>query len=293
MPPSRVSCVSLLAALLFPPAQTHAQSSPTREVPGSLVSVSVEVDGAPVPLFWAPDGSGRWYLEAREGSAYAVTVANRTSERLGVVIAVDGLNVISGERQRWPSWWGGSDPGRMYVLQPWGAATVQGWRTSLNEIRRFTFVDEEISYAARSGKTTSKMGWIEIAVFRERERDALLGLSRKNRASAEEKSGARDEATASGRAGDAEVGRAPSGEDDGPARSYPGTGWGPEADDPAVVVEFEPERRPSQRITLRYEYAQTLVTLGVLPRPRHGGDRLAERERGELAQRGFASSPLW
>ncbi|HEY7460969.1 MAG TPA: hypothetical protein VIC59_03730 [Gemmatimonadota bacterium] len=317
MPPSRVSCLPLLAAILLLPARTHAQSSPTREVSGSLVSVSVEVDGAPVPLFRAPDGSERWYLEAREGSAYAVTVANRTDERLGVVIAVDGLNVISGERQRWPSWWGRSDPGRMYVLQPWGAATVQGWRTSLDEVRRFTFVDEEISYAARSGKTTSKMGWIEVAVFRERERSGLLGLSRDKRVSPAEESGGRDEADFSGQASsgapepatqaapegasgparsnedDAQARKAPSGEVGSRARSYPGTGWGTETNDRAVLVEFEPERRPAQRITVRYEYAPTLVTLGVLPRPRHATDRLAERERGELGKRGFAPSPLW
>jgi hypothetical protein len=205
----------------------------------------------------------------------------------------------------------------MYVLQPWGAATVQGWRTSLDEVRRFTFVDEAISYAARSGKTTSKMGWIEIAVFRERERSGLLGLSREKRESPAEKSGAPDEAAASDRASgakhepatqaapegasgparsneaDAQARKAPSGDVGSRTRSYPGTGWGPETDDRAAVVEFDPERLPSQRITLRYEYAPTLVTLGVLPRLRHGGDRLAERERGELGPRGFAPSPLW
>lgn len=317
MPPSRVSFLPFFAAALFVPAPSQAQTHAVREVVGPLVAVTVEVDGSPARLYAAPDGSDRWYLEAREGSAYAVTVANRTYERLGVVIAVDGLNVISGGRQRWPSWWGRSDPGRMYVLQPWGAATVQGWRTSLDEVRRFTFVDEEISYATRSGKTTSKMGWIEIAIFRERERSGLLGLSREKRESPAEKSGARDEEAASDRASaarpepatqavpegapgparsneaDAQALKAPSGEVGSRARSYPGTGWGPETNDRAVVVEFEPERRPAQRITLRYEYPQTLVTLGVLPPPRHAEDRLAERELGEFGKRGFASAPLW
>ncbi len=196
MPPLRAWYSSILVAALLLPARSDAQSRQIREVSGSLVAVSVEVAGGPAPLYPAPDGSDRWYLEAREGSAYAVTVANRTSERLGVVVAVDGLNAISVERQRWPSWWQSSDPGRMYVLEPWGVATVQGWRTSLDEVRRFTFVDEEVSYAARSGKSNAKMGWIEIAVFRERDRYALRGPSRPGRVSPEGESGARDERAA-------------------------------------------------------------------------------------------------
>ena len=79
---------------------------------------------------------------------------------MGVVLTVDGLNAISGERD--------TGRGRMYVLDPWQRTTVQGWRTSLQEVRQFTFVDERASYAARSGKANEKMGWIEIAAYRER-----------------------------------------------------------------------------------------------------------------------------
>ena len=152
---SRVFSLLPLLVVLLLPVRSPAQSRESREVQGALVTVSVEIAGRSAPLYAAPDGSDRWYVEAREGSAYSLTVTNRTSQRLGVVVAVDGLNAISGERQRWPTWWRSSDPGRMYVLEPWGAATVQGWRTSLDEVRRFTFVDEQISYAARSGKSSA------------------------------------------------------------------------------------------------------------------------------------------
>ena len=84
-----------------------------------------------------------------------------------MVVHVDGLNVISGERGQRSA---GSQPGRMYVLDPWDQTEIQGWRTSLEEVRRFTFVDEQRSYAARSGKANSKMGWVEVAVYRERGR---------------------------------------------------------------------------------------------------------------------------
>jgi hypothetical protein len=74
------------------------------------------------------------------------------------------------------------------------------------------------------------------------------------------------------------------------ADSYPGTGWGHAAEDPAEVVSFDPERRPADVVTLRYEYASGLRALGILPRPYWGRDRLSERERGLP---GFAPPPAW
>jgi len=204
------------------------------------------------------------------------------------VLTVDGLNAISGERDT------GRD--RMYVLDPWQRTMVQGWRTSLREVRQFTFVDERASYAARSGKANEKMGWIEVAVYRERrpfvhavapappprpEPYEVEGQSADKSEAKEAPRAQRDspEAAATPLPGTAQ------------ARSYPGTGWGPRADDPVVLVSFDPEREPSQRLTLRYEYRPALVALGVLPRwMPPSRDRLWERER---AEQGFAQPPVW
>jgi len=145
---------SILAALVvLSGATAHA---------GSLVDVAVDVGGRTAPLYGATDGSGRLYFEAREGCAYTLRLANRTGERLGAVVIVDGLNVISGEREEI-----GGPPGRMYVLGPWDGVDINGWRTSLSAIRQFTFVDERASYASRVGKANRHMGWVEIAVYRE------------------------------------------------------------------------------------------------------------------------------
>jgi hypothetical protein len=268
---------------------------------GSFVSVSVFVDGASVPLHHRGD---RWYLEAREGSEYAVQVANLTSQRLGVALQVDGLDAISGERSggRWAS----SPPGRLYVLDPWAATIIRGWRTSLDEVQRFTFVDERASYAEQSGKANARMGWIEVVVYRERARPPVvgepgrIGSQRKGpdagaqREGADEAAGARSRDAAAApqaRSGGAEPEPAQERADvaGGARRAYPGTGWGPRTEDRVVVVAFEPERRPVERITLRYEYRETLIALGILPRLRQEDDRLARRERGEG---GFAAPPL-
>ncbi len=302
----------VVASALVGPAE--AQPWDGAESPGTRVGVSVEVEGRWAPLYPAPDAT-RFYLEARAGARYAVLLTNRTRERLGVVLTVDGLNAISGERD--------TAIGRMYVLGPWEQTTVRGWRSSLSDVRQFTFVDERSSYAARAGKANGHMGWIEVAVFREQRafvgrpcgslpwcgdrpvdrtmepeaRKELDDEGRDARRDAEPSAGAaappasereaardRDD-KAESRSGDLyRPAPAPS------AKSFPGTGWGDRAYDPVTVVEFRPEPVAAERVTLRYEYPGTLRALGILPIPYPNRDRLGERERGDL---GFARPPAW
>jgi hypothetical protein len=261
---------------------------------GASIDLSVERDGGAAPLYPARDGSSRYYLEARAGGTYALRIVNRTSERVGIVVAVDGLNAISGEREPVPS--AGARPGRMYVVDPWGEVSVRGWRTSLDDVRQFTFVDEHSSYAARTGRANARMGWIEAWVYRERSgprvtRRVPAPIDRG--ASGE---GRPDERAEGDRPADAEAAppRAaapPSDKADrasGEAGSYPGTGWGSRAYDPAEVVSFTPDVRPFDSVTVRYEYAPALRALGILPSGPCCG-RLGERERGD----GFARPPAW
>lgn len=264
---------------------------------GSSVTVAVALDGRPAPLYPAADRSGRFYIEAREGSSYDVRLTNRTGERVGVVLIVDGLNAISGERGSV-----GSPTNRMYVLGPWDETSVRGWRTSLSEVRRFTFVDERSSYAARSGKANGKLGWIEVGVFRERARPRPWWnepwLERDEEArenpAPDRADGAHAPRTlppaaqpeASDRAASKSREGVVGGELGGRAQSYPGTGWGGSAYDPAEVVQFAPQTRAAEVVTLRYEYASTLRALGVLPAPYR--DRLSQRESGQF---GFAQPP--
>ena len=61
---SRVGFLLAAGWALAGPALAYTQT----EVSASLVGVSVELDGRPASLYAAPDGSGRYYLEARTGS---------------------------------------------------------------------------------------------------------------------------------------------------------------------------------------------------------------------------------
>ena len=259
--PSTAVASVLLAAVGAVAAARPASGSALPRPPGSLVAVTVTVDDEPARLYPAPDGSGRFYLEARQGSRYAVSLQNHSGERLGAVLTVDGLNAISGTRD--------TGRGRMYVLDPWQGTTVQGWRTSLDEVRRFRFVDERASYAARSGKANGKMGWIELSVYRECRPEPL-----------------RERADAAAGRNSAAAPAAP----EAKAEAFPGTGWGERAHDEVVLVSFEPESSPSERVTLRYEYRPALVALGVLPEAQRRPDRLQQREHAEA---GFAAPPQW
>lgn len=293
--------VVVLGLLAAPAARAHEWGGGV----GRLLDVSIEVEGRPSPLYSAADGSGRFYFEAREGGGYTIRLANRTSERLGAVVTVDGLNVISGLRD--------DGRGRMYVVGPWEDTEIRGWRSSLADVRRFTFVDERASYAARSGKANAKMGWVEIAVYREQRRyvyrpypypaapyepgyrdkseDAPAAAGRDSARSDEEAPAAKAAPpTAQAPMGEPQAEERRESNEGARARSFPGTGWGARTDDPAVVVSFEPETTPAERITLRYEYRSALVALGVLPRPWYSRDRLRERDRGA---EGFAKPPAW
>src|SRR5258708_32717782 len=125
-----------------------ANARPVDDLRGNLVDVRVRVDGQFASLFPKPWswGSNRRYFEAFQGGRYAVELRNLTDRRIGVVMTVDGLNVVSGQRSSL------SPTEDMYVLDPFQSAEIRGWRTSLDDVRQFGFVDEQRSYATRTGQ---------------------------------------------------------------------------------------------------------------------------------------------
>jgi len=105
----------------------------------------------------------RAYIAVRDGERYSIRVRNRTGGRIGVVIAVDGRNIISGTK----SWLKRKES--KYVLGPWESAEYEGWRTSRKRVNRFYFTDVDDSYADAWGDH-SAMGVIAVAVYREKQR---------------------------------------------------------------------------------------------------------------------------
>lgn len=290
--PRAFAALALMAATAALPVASHAAHTAFETTAdGRLVDVQVRVDGlGTVPLYVAPGRFDRHYFQAFKGRNYSLVVRNTTGRRVGVLIAVDGLNVVNGERSTL------SGHESMYVLDPYESATISGWRTSLRSVRRFVFVDERRSYAERTGQANGDMGWIRVLAFREqrpfwdlpgkvRDRDdevvpygAAPELEKRQAAPGEQPE------TLEG------LDRAPS-----PTRSYaqredsnPGTGWGQSSHDPVNRTHFAAEASPVDHLVLRYEYAAGLRALGI--RIWNGRNRLWERERGQL---GFAQPPRW
>ena len=278
--------VPALGGLLLLPLRAGAHDAP---VPGgSLVDVDVQVDGRVVPLYSALDGSGRLYLEAREGSRYAISLRNRSGERVGVALSVDGLDVISGERTsaagsgvpRCTS----STPGTPRRSEAGGPPCARSgsslsW-TSAPRVRPAPAPSTAVSGGSRwpstgSGGPTSPA----------RDSNRIRPAGRWSAIAAPMPPATTPRTPR--RPAPRRRARRPRSGGSGPS-SFPGTGWGPGTADQAVLVEFDPEARPSQLVTLRYEYADTLRSLGVLTASSWDRDRLRARELGSL---GFARPP--
>ncbi len=196
------------------------------------------------------------YLEAKKGEPYGIIIRNNTPERIGVVIAVDGRNIISGGR---------SDLKRsetMYIVNPHENARYDGWRTSDSEVHRFYFTEPEDSYSIRTFSDSSAMGVIGVAVYREKDRpQPVLEQKRKEAAPAAPSS------SGAGRSQEKAL-----------ADESAGTGFGNAHYSPVIHVEFEPERTPVQKILVKYEWRETLCKKGIIQCGKDRKNRLWDQD---------------
>ena len=260
----------LLCTLLWPSGRVLALDR-------ARYSMEVLVEGVPLEEHLS---RGTTYVEALEGREYSIRLTNRTGERVAVALSVDGLNTVDAKTTT-------PERATKWILEPWGSITLDGWQTSGSTARRFFFTTEKDSYGAWLGKTKN-LGVIAAAVFRERRptpAPILHGESR--RVPAE---GPRPRADAEGAPAEPSPKAAAAGRlsDDLAA-----TGIGREVDHEVRRVHLEIDGSPAGRLTLRYEYRDALVRLGVLPRCRPScEDALARRERARGFEEGdFAPDP--
>ena len=189
-------------------------------------------------------GELRAYLEAERGRNYGIRVRNHSGARIGLVIAVDGRNIISGRKSSLRA----SEP--MYVLGAHEQATYKGWRTSDTRVHRFVFTDVENAYAEAWGDR-SAMGVIAVAAFRE------LPPVQPRRPSGRQKM-----APSANGPGEARTEKSLESAD---APGVAGTGFGDSHDSRSVRVHFEPRRHAFATQFLKYEWRDSLVRLGIIP----------------------------
>lgn len=274
----RARAISLVGGflLLFGAATAAAQERRVVRSPYGSFGVEVLVGGGPLEVIY---GRGRRYVEAREGAEYELLVRNPLPVRVAVALSVDGLNTIDARRT---SAWESSK----WVIEPYGTIRVSGWQMSSSRARRFYFTTERDSYAARLGRA-SDLGVITAVFFREstprphpvtpppyyepqpRERSDASKDNESMRAEGTERKSRNSAGATAAR---------PRYDDEG----YAATGIGRSVGHDVTWIQLPLERTPAAELTVRYEYRDALVKLGLLPRPWRD-DALKRRERA----RGF------
>lgn len=192
---------------------------------------------------------GRQYIAGVPGARYALRLRNFSNGRVLVVLSVDGVNVVSGETADW------NQTG--YVLEPGRSYDITGWRKSGTQVAAFEFAPLHASYAALTGRP-AHVGVIGMAVFREREREALpppISVPPVSQSRA-----LRDEAS-NGAAAD----------ESAAAGTRLGTGHGQREWSVSHRTRFERATpSPEQLTELTYDSRERLVAAGILPSPEAG-----------------------
>jgi hypothetical protein len=237
---------------------------------GTLADLAV-VDrstGQRLPTYYH---QGRYWVAGTPGNKYAVSVGNRSGQRVMTVISVDGVNVVTGEAAA-PAQDG-------YVLEGGMRYEITGWRKSTEEVAAFVFTALPDSYAARTGRP-GNVGVIGVAVFREwaPPRPAVVPPM-----GAQPRPYSHADALSSERAAAGEMARAP-------REERLGTGHGERENSQVGYTTFRrASDRPSEVLSIYYDSHANLVARGIIrtaipvtpsPNPFPAGLRFVPDPRG-------------
>ncbi len=251
---------------------------------GNAIEVRIVTDdGRTLPTYPVKTGSvlKKVYTEAVKGDQYRIEVTNNLNRRIGLVIAVDGRNIISGEKSLLKS------SERMYILDAYESGTFSGWRTGQERINRFYFTDVPDSYAAAFGDE-SAMGVITVAAYPEKRviEPPLMPMLQETPSyqgryggSNAEALGASDRAAAAPSASSAKKTKKAAKSEH--SMESAGTGYGREEYSAVRTIAFEAERSAVETIHFKYEWHATLCRLGVIRcavPPRRPANRLWDND---------------
>jgi hypothetical protein len=254
--------IGIMAAILVAaavPAFAHRSVS-------SYEPVKVEVvaeDGSSLNTIPYRDSGSGWphvvkkYLEARKGQIYAIVLRNTTANRIGVVIAVDGRNIISGRQSNL------NNSEEMYIIDGYGSVRLDGWRTDNSTVHKFYFTEVADSYSARTFNDASAMGVIAVAAYREKERPRPVYRYNKSAGNAPA-SAAADKSVRS--------------RQESKVEERAGTGFGDAHYSPVVRVEFEPESTLLLKTLIKYEWRDVLCKKKLLACNQEPANRLWDEE---------------
>jgi hypothetical protein len=245
----KVVLVAVMASALLMAATARARGPvwrPVQSRPNFAVSL-VGGHGAQLRSFMS---HGQSFVLGEPGERFVIRVQNPTSRRVEAVISVDGRDAVSGQRADFVRQ-------RGYLIEPFGSVNVEGFRTSLEQVRAFRFTDSGQSYAARMG-TPENVGVIGVAFFPEREQKQQILRRDRRRLKAPRSAPADGAASAS-----------PSPKAGAEARGGRtgnlGTEFGEGRMSSVMEVPFVRENpsRPAQVVVVRYDDVEGLEARGI------------------------------
>jgi hypothetical protein len=269
-----------VAAPLVPDVLSEFQRTP-RPIRYDEFEVQVLVGGQPLDAYQA---RGRTYVQATEGNEYTLRVRNPFPFRVAVALSVDGLNTIDAKHT---SAWDASK----WVIGPYQTIDISGWQVSSERARHFYFTTERDSYGAKLGQTNN-LGVIAAVFFRERQPTPVqIAPPSPRRDRPYEENGSSDgrgaEAPSASARKDSKAPAYPQADDESAA-----TGIGRSVTNDVRWVNMQLEQRPASEVTVRYEYYQGLVRLGIMPRPYPRPDSMRRREDAKgFEDRRFSPEP--
>ncbi|MBM4321664.1 MAG: hypothetical protein FJ125_17415 [Deltaproteobacteria bacterium] len=281
--PAALALFALLPACSAPYAATRVAAA------GSY-RVEILIDGHPTSVY---RHRSRYFVAGSEGKRYEIRIRNESPRRVEAVVSVDGRDVIDGR----PA----SVGRRGYLIDAYGTATIDGFRTSASEVAAFRFSPVSASYAARMGNDAN-VGVIGVAIFPERQAPPPIavrrywdpyvedearggggyGAGRSAQAETSQPTGATPPPSAKAGAdralGAAEEQRAASSPVRRERRPGLGTAFGERRTSIVEEVPFEREDadHPAATITVHYDDWDGLLAAGVVPRP---DPRVLEQQR--------------
>jgi hypothetical protein len=124
--------------------------------------LSILVNGRAIDTFKYNGGT---YVEGRKGKPYIIKYKNNSNKRQKIIVAVDGLNVMSGD-----STWD-----RGYVVDAYGSIEIPGWRKDSDNVAAFEFSSVRNSYNnLNDNGDTNNVGVIGCKVFNEKEKPQVV-----------------------------------------------------------------------------------------------------------------------
>lgn len=265
---------------------------PRRIAPPVSVELQTE-SGRRLPVY---QKGGQSYVLGDLGERYSIRVTNPTSRRVEAVVSVDGLDVLDGKTA--------STSKRGYILEPYGSVTIEGFRTSLENVAAFRFSSVDDSYAGRTGSARN-VGVIGVALFSEKPAPPIVARPYSKPRPAPRSPTVGDGAEARGRAEAPAPSSAPAAPPKGNARESAsrqapttqrpglGTEFGEERYSPTRYTSFERvSQTPYSVIQLRYDDRAGLLARGIELSPRPRPTEVDLRDRAEpFPSDSFAKPP--